>query len=79
MRRTPGNCSGSFCIQALRGTCDRQSYDLSMSTYKVSEMHFKQNTGAIEKVINEEAKDGWELHTLTTYSNLNDGWKNPMR
>ena len=46
-----------------------------MATYKVSEIYFKQNTGAIEKVISEEAKDGWELHTLSTYSSINDGWK----
>lgn len=46
-----------------------------MSTYKVSEIYFKENTGVIEKVINEEAKDGWELQTLSTYSTLNDRWK----
>jgi hypothetical protein len=46
-----------------------------MSTYKVSEVYFKEHTGAIEKVISEEAKDGWELHTLSTYSTINDRWK----
>jgi hypothetical protein len=46
-----------------------------MSTYKVSEVYFKERTGAIEKVISEEAKDGWELHTLSTYSTINDRWK----
>jgi len=46
-----------------------------MTTYKVSEIFFKRNTGAIEKVICEEAKEGWELHTLSTYSTINDGWK----
>ena len=46
-----------------------------MSTYKVSEVYFKEHTGAIEKVINEEAKDGWELQTLSTYSTINDRWK----
>jgi len=46
-----------------------------MSAYKVSEVYFKEHTGAIEKVISEEAKDGWELHTLTTYSTINDRWK----
>lgn len=46
-----------------------------MATYKVSEIYFKRNTGAVEKVINEEAKDGWVLHTLSTYSTINDGWK----
>ena len=46
-----------------------------MTSYKVSEVYFKRNTGAIEKVISEEAKDGWKLHTLSTYSTINDGWK----
>ena len=46
-----------------------------MATYKVSEIYFKRNTGAIENVISEEAKDGWELHTLSTYSTIDDGWK----
>jgi hypothetical protein len=46
-----------------------------MTTYKVSEIYFKENTGAIEKVISEEAKEGWELHTLSTYSSINDGWR----
>jgi hypothetical protein len=46
-----------------------------MTTYKVSEIYFKRNTGAIEKVIKEEAKNGWGLHTLSTYSTINDGWK----
>ena len=46
-----------------------------MATYKVSEIYFKEHTGAIEEVINREAKDGWELHTLSTYSTLNDRWK----
>lgn len=46
-----------------------------MAKYKVSEIYFKRNTGAIEKVINEEATAGWELHTLSTYSTINDGWK----
>lgn len=46
-----------------------------MPTYKVSEIYFKRNTGAIEKVIIEEAKDDWELHTVSTYSTINDGWK----
>ena len=46
-----------------------------MTTYKVSEVYFKRNIGAIEKVMSEEAKDGWELHTLSTYSTFNDGWK----
>jgi hypothetical protein len=50
-------------------------YSLDLATYKVSEIYFKRNTGAIEKVISEEAKDGWELHTLSTYSTINDGWK----
>ena len=46
-----------------------------MATYKVSEIYFKRNTGAIEKEISDEAKDGWVLHTLSTYSTINDGWK----
>jgi hypothetical protein len=46
-----------------------------MTTYKVSEIYFKENTGAIEKVINEAAKEGWVLHTLSTYSSINDGWR----
>jgi hypothetical protein len=46
-----------------------------MSTYKVSEIYFKAGSGAIEKVINEEAGEGWNLHTLSTYSSINDGWK----
>ena len=46
-----------------------------MSTYKVLEIYFEQNTGAIEKAINEEAKEGWELQTLSTYSTQYDGWK----
>ena len=53
----------------------RQDYAPSMTTYKVSEIYFKENTGAIEKVISEEAKDGWELQTLSTYSTINDRWK----
>lgn len=53
----------------------RQDYDLSMTTYKVSEIYFKENTGAIEKVISVEAKDGWELQALSTYSSINDRWK----
>ena len=50
-------------------------YASNMSVFKVSEIYFKRNTGAVEKVISEEAKDGWELHTLSTYSTINDGWK----
>ncbi len=46
-----------------------------MATYKVSEIYFKRNTGAIEKVISKEAKEGWMLQTLSTYSTINDGWK----
>ena len=46
-----------------------------MATYKVSEIYFKEHTGAIEEVINKQAKDGWGLHTLSTYSTLNDRWK----
>lgn len=46
-----------------------------MATYKVSEIYFKRNTGAIEKVISEEANEGWELKTVSTYSTINDGWK----
>jgi hypothetical protein len=46
-----------------------------MTTYKVSEIYFKENTGAIEKVISEEAKEGWELHTFSTYSSINYGWR----
>ena len=46
-----------------------------MATYKVAEIYFKEHTGAIEEEINKEAKDGWELHTLSTYSTLNDRWK----
>lgn len=46
-----------------------------MPTYKVLEIYFKRNTGVIEKAIGEEAKDGWELHTLSTYTTFNDGWK----
>jgi hypothetical protein len=47
-----------------------------MTTYKVSEIYFKENTGIIEKVINEESTNGWALHTLSTYSSsLNDRWK----
>ena len=60
------------CIEMLMSA---RTYPLCMATYKVSEIYFKQNTGAIEKVIGEEAKDGWELHTLSTYSSINDGWK----
>ena len=50
-------------------------YALHMATYKVSEIYFKRSTGAIEKVISEEAKKGWMLQTLSTYSTINDGWK----
>ena len=60
------------CIEMLMSA---RTYPSCMATYKVSEIYFKQNTGAIEKVISEEAKDGWKLHTLSTYSSINDGWK----
>jgi len=50
-------------------------YDSNMTTHKVSEIYFKRNTGAIEKVINEEAIDGWKFESLSTYSTINDGWK----
>jgi hypothetical protein len=46
-----------------------------MSTYKVSELYFKENSGEIETLINQEAKAGWKLETLSTYSTINDRWK----
>jgi hypothetical protein len=46
-----------------------------MPTYKVSELYFKENSGEIEIVINQEAKAGWKLETLSTYSTMNDRWK----
>ena len=46
-----------------------------MAKYRVSEIYFKRNTGAIEKLINDDAQDGWELQTFSTYSTFYDGWK----
>jgi hypothetical protein len=46
-----------------------------MSTYKISELYFKENSGEIETLINQEAKAGWKLETLSTYSTINDRWK----
>ena len=46
-----------------------------MSTYKVSEIYFKENSGEIEALINREAKNGWKLVSLSTYSSINDWWR----
>ncbi len=46
-----------------------------MVTYKVSEIYFKEKSGAIETLINEESVDGWKLHTISTYSSINDRWR----
>jgi hypothetical protein len=46
-----------------------------MATYKVSEIYFKEHTGAVEEAINAGATDGWNFHSLTTYATINDRWK----
>jgi hypothetical protein len=46
-----------------------------MTSYKVAEIYFKENSGEIEAVINREAEDGWKFVSLSTYSTLNDWWK----